>query len=154
MSRGFSLAELIVVIAISAVVLGAVMPFAVNSSDSQGFDNQCLNIKDTIDYARQLAISSGRAYRFVISEEQRYYYIEQADLAGEFEALDGMFGRRIEIADCVLQIELDGFVNLGSYSYLEFRLSDFDVDAKIGLYGKGKLVMISITDRDSKVVYE
>jgi hypothetical protein len=113
-----------------------------------------LNIKDTVDYARLLAVNSGRAHRFVMSELDSYYYIERADVTGEFEALEGMFGRQVDVADSVLQIELDGFVNLGSSSYLEFTPSDFDNDAEICLYGRNKYRTIRITGRESRMFDE
>ncbi len=106
-ARAFTLVELLVVVAIIAIVAGMVAPYASGSLAGMRVRQAALTLAEHIRYAQALAVDRERATRLSIDEKTPGYRLELAkDLVGvEFAAAPGVAGAFISLPE---RVRFDG----------------------------------------------
>ena len=114
-SRGFTLIELIVVMIIITLVVGAIAPkFAAFTAGRKASDG-ARQLVALARYARTEAISEGRAYRLNVDTTKRAYWITM-DKDGEYVAPPNDFGDVFAMPDGVaLATDFPSQTNGGVY---------------------------------------
>lgn len=102
-ARAFTLAELLVVLAIIAVVAGMVAPYVSGSLAGMRVRQAALTLAEHIRYAQALAVDRERAARLSIDQKASRYRVELArDLVGvHFATAPGVSGRFIGLPEGV-----------------------------------------------------
>ena len=147
-SKGFTLFELIIVLAIISVMTAVIIPFASRSNNSLKVTEHSRDIAQTIRYAIDLAQSSYRPVKFVIDTKSKSYYLQQSDQSGNFEPLKSYLGsaryfdKRIQIIDTEgMDIDSKGFYLIFDsgkpWLTASFTLSTRDVEKTIKINAKG-----------------
>ena len=114
--------ELLIVLAIIAIVVVAAAPHASRSDEHLNVESMALNMQETVRYAIDLAGNNGRPVRIVISHKNRYYRLEMmTDSSNEVYApIEGLFGSQRPFPKDVMTVETDGFYDQGDLQYLIF----------------------------------
>ena len=119
--NGFSLTELLVVLAVMAALVGGAVPYAAKSRDSQELRQQTLNIATALRYLRDQAINTNRPTRFVLNQKERSYRLEvRSDDGQRFVPAAGFWGQLIRLGGELSVTEMVGFEMDGSDEYLVF----------------------------------
>ena len=119
--NGFSLAELLVVLAIMAALVCGAVPYAAKSRDSQKLRQQSFDIAAALSYLRDQAINTNRPTRFVLNLKERSYRLEvHSDDGQRFVPAAGFWGRLIRLGEDFSVTEMVGFEKDGSDEYLVF----------------------------------
>lgn len=145
-SHGFTLFELIVVLAIIAAMITVAIPYASRSNESLRIKQECLNVAQAIEYASDLAVNIRRPTRIVINPNNKSYWLEIA--AGtnnhdykpleDFQGSVRYFGKSIYITDT------SGFSIDGNTYYLIFDPARPWPNASISLSNKDAIKTIII----------
>ncbi|HPD32076.1 MAG TPA: type II secretion system protein [Phycisphaerae bacterium] len=116
---GFTLVELLIVMALIAMVVVTAIPRSSRSDEHLNVESMVLNLRENARYAINLASDSGRPVRFVVCDTKRYYSIEiAADSQAEvFAPVEGLL--RVYPED-VLTLQTNGFQDLGGKQCLIF----------------------------------
>ena len=122
-NKGFTLFELVVVLAIIAAMVTVIMPYANKSNDSQKLREQALNIVETIKYAIGLAADTGRSIRFTIDVKSKGYSLETEGESGIYEPTAGPVGAVRYMGKTIYITDLEGFYPTGKRWYLTFDSS-------------------------------
>jgi prepilin-type N-terminal cleavage/methylation domain-containing protein len=73
---GFTLFELVVVLAIISVMMMVIIPYARRSNESLQLKEDCLNVTELIKYALDLATHTKRTTKIVINPQDNSYWLE------------------------------------------------------------------------------
>jgi len=143
---GFTLIELVIVLAIISAMVMVIMPYATKSNESLKLNQECLNIAETVRYAINLSVNSRKPIRIVIDPKNKSYSLETgARIDGQnfkpIEDIQGSthyLGRNIEIKD------VDGFSIEKEGYYLVFDPARAWPEASISLSNSGTIKIIKI----------
>ena len=144
---GFTLIELIVVLAIISAMISVVLPFAGRSNEGLKIKEQVRDIAETIKYALDLAQNSHKQVKFVINTQDKSYQLQTADDKGFFTILESSLGSIRYIEQVVVIGDIDGFTSEGQgltliFDYRKpwpkasFSLSTKDLKEVITINGK------------------
>lgn len=144
---GFTLIELIVVLAIISAMISVVLPFAGRSNEGLKIKEQGRDIAETIKYALDLAQNSHKQVKFVINTQDKSYQLQTADDKGFFTILESSLGSIRYIEQVVVIGDIDGFTSEGQgltliFDYRKpwpkasFSLSTKDLKEVITINGK------------------
>jgi prepilin-type N-terminal cleavage/methylation domain-containing protein len=147
MTAGFTLFELVVVMAVISVMIMVAVPYASKSNDGLKLKQEGLNIAEAIKYAIDLAINSGKSVRITIDTKNKEYLLEAASAENTYRPLDGFLGAACYISQTTRIVDMTGFETDGSNQYLvfapakqwpqaEFSLSAGDIVETIRIKGK------------------
>lgn len=78
-TAGFSLTELLVVMAIMAIIIGAAVPNFVRVSSRDRVEAAAYDLERTVTLARQKAVAKRRPYRVTMNTYDKSYYVERRD---------------------------------------------------------------------------
>lgn len=108
--RGFTLVELLVVLAIIAIVAGVLAPYARGSSAAMRLQDAALTLATHVRYAEALAIQSEQTARLRIDTRRQGYSVEIAeDVArGTYVVAPGMGREFIPLPDGVVFVDAGG----------------------------------------------
>jgi type II secretion system protein H len=95
--RGFTLLEVLVVVAIMGMLTISMFPSIMNSLETRNLDNQARDIQTTLEQARYRAVNDKIHYRVrfgLVSGEWRIF-LENQDAAGVWNRVDGFLTKAI-----------------------------------------------------------
>ncbi|MFC1677106.1 Tfp pilus assembly protein FimT/FimU [Planctomycetota bacterium] len=147
-SKGFTLFELIIVLAIISAMTCVIIPFASRSNNSLKVTEHSRDIAQTIRFAIDLAQSTYSPIKFVIETKSKCYYLQQSDQSSNFEPLKSYLGspryfdKRIHIVDTEgMDADSKGFSLIFDpgkpWPKASFTLSTTDVEKTIKINAKG-----------------
>ena len=84
-SRGFTLSELVVVLALISAMLVIVIPYATRSNECLKAKEECLNMAEAIKYAIDLSVATKRPTRIVIDPKNRSYLLAKASGVDDYD---------------------------------------------------------------------
>lgn len=121
-SGGFTLFELIIVLAIISAMVTIVLPYATRSNNDLNLRQECLNVAETIKYGIDLANNSKDLIRIVIRPDEKCYLLEIAKRSTpqNFEPVQTYQGK-IRYFDQKFKIlDIENFNTEGKGHYLIF----------------------------------
>ena len=119
-SNGFTLFELVVVLAIISAMVVVVMPFCKRSNDGLKIKQAGSSIAQTIRYAIDLAPKRSRAVKFIFNEKYRSYCLEIEDSQNSFEPVGDFTGTDRYINENIHLFDIEGFDQTGQEYFLIF----------------------------------
>ena len=117
-TTGFTLFELVVVLAIISAMVAVVMPFAKRSNEGLKIKQHSSNIAQAIRYAIDLAEKNHRAVKFVFNEKSKSYYLQIEDGENSFIQLEDFAGIERYIDENIHLFDIEGFEQTGSEYFL------------------------------------
>ena len=140
---GFTLLELMVVLAIISAMMLVVIPYSRKSNDSLKLEQQSLNIYETVKYALDLAVTTKKSARLVINVKNKNYLLEIKTTTNSYEPIKELRYSG-EIANIV---DMEGFDSDGSNYYLVFDPAEQWPSASFSITGNELIRTISIHGR-------
>jgi prepilin-type N-terminal cleavage/methylation domain-containing protein len=145
--KGFTLVELIIVMAVISAMITVITPYATRSNNSLKLKEQCRNLAETTKYALNFAQVVYKPTRLVIDTKTKSYQVEIMAENGTYEPLQTFAGTTQYMASTISIGDLDGFEMGKDSSYLIFdpekpwpsaniSLLDNDSTATIKIQGK------------------
>jgi len=119
-STGFTLFELVIVLAIIAAMVTVIAPYASRSNESLELDNRTREIVETLKYAINLAEIDNQRIRFYLDTNRKSFYLETADEDGHFPLISTSVGRERYLSSSCHLMDIEGFEMEGQCCYLEF----------------------------------
>ena len=118
-TAGFTLCELLIVLAIMTTALAFVVPHMTRSNSGLKTDDLCQDIASATNYAMDCAVRAAIPVRLIISPRSRYIRLEQAqDISGGmYAAMAGTPGQPRFFDERVYITDMDGFDALDSDRY-------------------------------------
>jgi len=108
-NNGFTLFELIVVLAIISAMATIIVPYANRTNNSLKIKQQALNIVETTKYAIDLARNTQQPVRLIINRKNKSYRLERYGEAEEFKAVEGYYGMVRYLAKNIFISDIEGF---------------------------------------------
>ena len=150
---GFTLFELIIVLAIIAAMVAVIVPHATRSNDSLKIKQECLSMGEAIKYLTDLAVESKRPTRIVIDPQNNSYILEiSTDISRrDFKPLEGFGGDVRSLGESVKLTDFDGFDMEGSNQYLLFDPARPWPNASISISAGNEINTIKISGRQVEI---
>ena len=147
LSAGFTLFELIIVLAVISAIVGVALPYATKSNHVLNMRQDALNIAETFKYSIDLAQSRNRKIKISINSKNRTYRLLKENDSEQYEPLEGYFGigRRFDKDISVANIE--GLTNKADEWSLVIDPAKVFPEASLELISKDIIVKIIITGR-------
>ena len=117
---GFTLIELVIVLAIISAMVAVVLPFSKRSNDGLKIKQHSSNIAQTIRYAVDLAQKNNRAVKFVFNGKNRSYYLEIEDGENNFRQLEDFAGKERFLDEHIHLFDIEGFEQAGPEFFIIF----------------------------------
>ena len=97
--KGFSMIEMLVVLAIIGVMAAVLFPAIINSLDKRSFDSTAKEIVSNLMRAKFQAVKThlNHRVRFIQETDGWSYYIEQEDMANQWSVLQGFVKKTISM---------------------------------------------------------
>jgi prepilin-type N-terminal cleavage/methylation domain-containing protein len=144
---GFTLFELVVVLAIISAMVAVVLPFCKRSNDSLKVKQHSSNIAQSLRYACDLAEKRNKAVKFIFDEKQRSYHLQIEGSENSFEPLDDFTGTEQFLDEGIQVADTEGFEQAGSEYTLVFDPQKLWPDASIKLSTKDLTVQIRVKSK-------
>jgi len=95
--RGFTMIEVLVVVAIMALMMVLMFPSIMNSLETRNLDNSARDVQTTLQQARYRAVTDKIHFRVRFAQEGGLWrlFLESQDAAGNWAAVPGFFERTI-----------------------------------------------------------
>ncbi|MHC5061197.1 MAG: pilus assembly FimT family protein [Planctomycetota bacterium] len=119
-SAGFTLFELVVVLAILSAMVAVVLPLVRRSNDGLKIKQAGSSIAQTIRYAIDLAQKRNKAVKFIYNDKYRSYHLQIEDTENSFEPVEDFTGTERFINENIQLFDIEGFEQTGSESFLIF----------------------------------
>ena len=119
-SAGFTLFELVVVLAIISAMVAVVLPFCKRSNDGLKIRQHSSNIAQAIRYAIDLAEKNNRTTKFVFNDKRRSYYLQIEDSENKFTRLEDFIGTERFLDKNIYLFDIEGFEQAGPEYVLVF----------------------------------
>lgn len=118
-STGFTLAELVIVVAIMSALVAVTLPLGRRGNDTLQLQQHSHDIAQTLRFAIDRAERTGRALRFVFNEPDGSYYLEIETSPNQFELFRFASGRRY-LGQNISLFEITGFQQTAAEHLLVF----------------------------------
>lgn len=144
-THGFTLAELVIVIAILAIMTSVTLPYAVNSHNSRNLKSISTQMAQFIGYGIALSETENIRHRVVINTRTNSYWLERFDPENnEFINIQQHLLAVKKIAEPIKMADFDGFVQNGENYFLEIDPQKNWPNAQITLIGKQQVQKIKV----------
>jgi len=145
-TKGFTFAELLVVLVIMAALVCIAAPYATQTNNSQKLKQESLNIAITFDFLIDEAINTGRAAKFTLNSNKKTYWLEIAAKENfqQFVPLEGYLGLPHRLGSDLFIIETTGFDSDMKNEFLVFDPARPWPSASITLANKYEAAAIRI----------
>ena len=143
---GFTLIELVMVLAIVAAMAAVIAPYAGRSNTALRFTNHCLNIAEAFAYARELSHNGTCVAAVWIDPAAGTYRIEvsRPQDNGRFDTLEGPAGRTNCVGPNIEILDVRGFELVGRRYLLSFEPSKESVSAAVELATADERAVVEI----------
>ncbi|MHC4396880.1 MAG: pilus assembly FimT family protein [Planctomycetota bacterium] len=112
-SKGFTLFELVVVLAIISAMMAVVLPFCKRSNDGLKIKQDSRNIAQALRYAIDFAQKRNMAVKFIFNEKYRSYSLQIEDSENSFEPMEDFTGTERFIDENIHLFDIEGFEQMG-----------------------------------------
>ena len=146
-SNGFTLFELVVVLAIISAMVAVVMPFAKRSNNGLKIKQASSSIAQAIRYAIDLAQKRNKAVKFIFNEKYRSYHLQIEESENSFELVDNFAGTERFLDKNIQLFDIEGFEQTGQEYHLIFDPKRLWPDAWISLSTNDLTVTIRIKSK-------
>jgi len=119
-SAGFTLFELVVVLAIISAMVAVVLPFCKRSNDGLKIKQAGSSIAQTMRYAIDLAQKRNKAVKFIYNDKYSSYHLQIEDTENSFESVDNFTGTERFLDKNIQLFDIEGFEQTGSEFFLIF----------------------------------
>ena len=119
-SNGFTLIELVVVLAIISAMVAVVLPFCKRSNDGLKIKQASSSIAQAIRYAIDLAEKRNKAVRFVYNDNYGSYWLQIEDSENSFEPVEDFTGTERFLDKNIHLFDIEGFEQTGQEYFLAF----------------------------------
>ncbi|MCK4887680.1 MAG: type II secretion system protein [Planctomycetes bacterium] len=147
LSAGFTLFELIVVLAVISAIVGVALPYATKSNHVLNMRQDALNIAETFKYGIDLAQSRNRKIKISINPKNRTYRLLKENNDKQYEPLEGYFGIGRRFNKDISVANIEGLTYLADEWCLVIDPAKVFPDASLELRSKDIIVKITITGR-------
>jgi len=147
LTAGFTLFELIIVLAVISAIIGVTLPYATRSNHFLSIKQDALNITEAFKYSIDLAQSVNRKIKISISTQDRTYQLLQENDEKQYEPLEGYFGIARGFDKDISVGNIQGLTNQTNEWYLIIDPTKVFPDASLELKSKDIIVKIIITGR-------
>ncbi len=106
---GFTLFELVIVLAIISAMVTVVLPFCKRSNEGLKIKQAGSSIAQTIRQAIDLAQIKKRAVKFIYNNKYKSYRLEIEDTENSFEPVDGFAGTESFLDEAIHLFDIEGF---------------------------------------------
>ena len=117
---GLTLLELVIVLAIIAIMITVIAPYASRSNDSLEIENQIMEIADSILYAIDSTQINHLKSRFCFDTAQNAFYLETSDQDGNYYPISASIGRKRYLSPNCNVMDVEGFDTQGKCFFIEF----------------------------------
>ena len=148
---GFTLLELVIVLAIISGMVAVVIPFAKRSSDGLKTREQSQNMAQTIRYAIDLAQNNRRAVKFIFNSKNKSYCLEADSGDDNFELAEGFLGSIRYMDKDIYISDIDGFSQDGKSFFLIFDPKRPWPTAWLSLATKDSIETIKINGKNVQI---
>ena len=107
--RGFTLFELVVVMAIISAMIAVALPLCRRSNEGLKITQDSSNIAQALRYAIDLAERKNIAVRFVFNDRYRSFHLEIEESGSLFAPLDDFAGKETFIDKSIHLFDIEGF---------------------------------------------
>lgn len=150
-SKGFTLFELVIVLAIIAAMIAVVLPYVSQRNDAMRVDGFSHDLADAIRYAIDLAEAEGSTVKLVIDTANNGYCLQQADNNVGYRAVKGFIGEFQYFNDDVRIDIIEGFVADGRSVYLLFDPSQRWPDARFRISTENSAKTIIVNGKNIEI---
>lgn len=144
---GFTLFELIVVLAIISSAVGVVLPYATRSNHILSIRQDTLNITDAFRYSIDLAQNLNKKIKISIDTRNKTYCFLKENNDSQYEPLEGYFGITRGFDKDISVGNIEGLINQADECYLIIDPTKVFPNASLQLESKDLLAKIIITGR-------
>ncbi len=150
---GFTLFELVIVLAIITAMVAVVVPHATRSNESLKIKQECLSMAEAIRYITDLAVESKRPTRILIDPQNNTYILQSATeiSRSDYKPLEGFGGDRRSLGESVRITDFNGFDMEGNSRYLLFDPAAPWPNASISISTGNQINTIKITGRQVEI---
>ena len=117
---GFTLFELVVVLAIISAMVAVVLPFCKRSNDGLKIKQVSSSIAQVVRYAIDLAEKRKRPVKFIFNEKYKSYCLQIEDSENSFEPVDDFTGTERFIDKNIHLFDIEDFEQIGQEYFLIF----------------------------------
>jgi prepilin-type N-terminal cleavage/methylation domain-containing protein len=141
---GFTLFELVIVLAILAAMVTVIAPYASRSNEHLKLDNQVQEVSETLKYAINLAETENQKVRFYLDTNQKSFSLQTADEDGDFYPISGPVGSPRFLSPGCHLMDIEGFEMDSQSCCLEFNPAINWPAAQFSIWGEDfkKTIMI------------
>lgn len=150
LSFGFTLFELIVVLAIITAMVAVVLPFCKRSNDSLKIRQHSSNVAQTIRYAIDLAENRNKVVKFILNEKRKSYYLRIED-QNSFKPLNDFIGMEKFIDESINLYDISGFEQMGTEYFLAFDPQKTWPNAGLSLSANDIIEIITIASKHVEI---
>lgn len=118
---GFTLFELVVVLAIISAMVAVVLPFSKRSNDGLKIKQASSSIAQAIRYAIDLAQKRNKAVKFIYNDKYRSYCLQIEDSENSFGPVEDFTGTERFIDKNIHLFDIEGFEQTGQNYFLVFE---------------------------------
>ena len=153
-SNGFTLFELVVVLAIISAMVAVVLPFCKRSNEGLKIKQAGSSIAQTIRYAIDLAQKRNRAVKFIFNEKYKSYRLQIEDSENSFEPVDDFTGTDRFIDKNIYLFDIEGFEQTGQEYFIVFDPQRSWPNAQISFSTNDLTVTIRIKSKYIELYYK
>ena len=151
---GFTLFELVVVLAIISAMVAVVLPFCKRSNDGLKIKQAGSSIAQTIRYAIDLAQKRKKTIKFIFNEKHRSYCLQMENSENSFGPVDDFTGTETLFDKNIGLYDIEGFEQTGHEYFLVFDPNKTWTDAFISFSTDDLVVTIKIKSKYVEVQEE
>jgi len=141
---GFTLFELVVVLAIISAMVAVVMPLVQRSNDGLKIKQAAADIAQVIRYAIDLADKRKRPVKFTYNDKYKSYRLEIEQDQDSFEPVDDFTGSERFLDENIVLFDIEGFEQTGQEYFLVFDPQKAWQDAWISFTTEDLIMTIKI----------
>lgn len=149
--KGFTLFELVIVLAIMAAMITIALPYVSQRNDAMRVDGFSHDLADAVRYAIDLAEGEGSAVKLVIDTANNGYRLQQADDNVGYRSAKGFIGEFQYLNDDVRIDILEGFVADGRSVYLLFDPGKRWPDARFSISTENSAKTIIVNGKNIEI---
>ncbi len=146
-SAGFTLFELVVVLAIISAMVVVALPFCKRSNDGLKIKQTGSSIAQTLRYGIDLAEKRKQAVKFIYNDKYKSYQLEIEDSPNSFEPVDNFTGTKTFLDKNIGLFDIEGFEQTGQEYFLVFDPKVAWPDAWISFSTDNLVITIKIKSK-------
>jgi prepilin-type N-terminal cleavage/methylation domain-containing protein len=145
--KGFTLFELVVVLAIISAMVAVVLPFCKRSNDGLKIKQSASSIAQVLRYGIDLAEKRKRTIKFIYNDKYKSYRLEIEDGENSFEPVSDFTGTETFLNKNIDLFDIEGFEQTGQEYFLVLDPTKAWSDAWISFSTEDWIVTIKVNSK-------